>query len=265
MPRVTPADLLARLRAMTNLIRPHLTWVDTDILVDIAVKRFEKAALAAALAETEARVEPTLAIVRSALTGVPLSESNELDVAVSLTKTIQNAVGLFHQDVLGSVLGWQTTGSSGGVVDLKGTSPVLPPGRAKLVAEVKMRYNTIKASDEKEMWDKIDAAARVMGAAAGYIFQIIPKSTAPYDRPWVVSGRTPNERVRAADGVTAYHIVTGVPNALNELIHAMPYVMTMAVARLRGDGSATALQFQHDQPLVTEIIESSLPSRSVRG
>lgn len=250
---------------MTSLERPTLAWIDINKVVEFAVNRFSKASQMASAADGETRVEPTLAIVRSALTGVPLHDSAELDIAVSLTKTIQNAVGLFHQDVLGASRGWGTTGASGGVVDLKGKSPILETSKQLLVAEVKMRFNTIKASDEKVMWDKLFDAAKVSEAASAYIFQIVPKSNEPYDRPWVVSGRTSNERVRAADGVTAYHLVTGVPTALPELMDAMPYVMSQVVARLRGDGSAVSMQFSGESALVREIVEASLPLRSAHA
>lgn len=245
---------------MGSISKPELAWIDIDKVVDLAEKRFGASARKVNESLSSSRVEPTLAIVRSGLTGEPLADGETLDIAVSLTKTIQNAVGLFHQDVLGAVPGWQSTGASGGSIDLKGTSPVT---KKPIVAEVKMRFNTIKASDEKKLWDDLDKAAAVSGnGTLSYIFQIVPRTNEPYDRPWAVSGRTPKPRVRCADGVTAYHLVTGHPNALLDLLNAMPFVTAQVAARSFGDSTNAELAFENSQGALNAIVLNSLPTSS---
>lgn len=76
-------------------------------------------------------------------------EIGTIEKSVALTKTFQNAIGDFHQEVLGSAKGWRSTGTSGGVLDIMSDNPIKQAGNKKILAEVKMRYNTIKASDEK--------------------------------------------------------------------------------------------------------------------
>jgi len=250
--------------AMEFLTKPHLSWIEIDVVVALALKRFRKSAEKVREdALDTSRVEPTLAIVRSGLTGKSLQESESLDLAVALTKTIQNAAGMYHQDVLGAVPGWTSTGASGGVIDLKGISPVT--GRS-IVAESKMRYNTIKASDEAKMWDKLkDAAAVAGGGTLGYLFQIVPKYTGAYDRPWVVSGRNPIETVRCADGVTAYHLVTGHPNALFELMDVMPYVTTQVAESVLGSRENATNTFDHSSMELARIIQQSFPAKSAHA
>ncbi|MFT4156947.1 MAG: Eco47II family restriction endonuclease [Microbacterium sp.] len=244
---------------------PTLDWIDIDKVVEIAVREFRAGAdkvLATQTAGPE-RVEPTLAVVRAALAGMSLEEGALLDVGVGLTKTIQNKIGSFHQEVLGAVDGWSSTGANGGVIDLKGHSPVLTGARTNVWAEVKMRYNTIKASDEKAMWDKIKTAVSLAGNdTVGYLFQIIPKTLEPYDCAWAPSGVVPNDLVRCADGVTAYHLVTGRPTALRELLDAMPYVMAQVVETLMGRGLDVTRNFEHSGAVLADVIDRSIPSRS---
>lgn len=249
---------------MEPYTKPHLDWIDIDKVVEIALKRFRKSAEKVRSDDLDAsRVEPTLAIVRSGFTGKSLQESESLDLAVALTKTIQNAAGMFHQDVLGSVSGWESTGTSGGVIDLKGTSPVT--GKS-IVAESKMRFNTIKASDEAKMWDKLKDAASVAGnGTLGYLFQIVPKVLAPYDRAWAVSGRPVSESVRCADGVTAYHLVTGKADALFELMAAMPYITAQVAETVLGARSNAIHAFSHSGAEFDRIMAQSFPRKSAHA
>lgn len=246
---------------MTAIAKPSLAWIDVDKLVTFAETRFGKSAKKVEEASVDdLRVEPTLALVRAGLTGESVVNSDTVDLAVSITKTIQNAVGLFHQDVLGAVENWSSTGTSGGVIDLKGVSPVTGE---TIVAELKMRFNTIKASDEKNTWDGLKNAARVSGTGVkAYIFQIVPKTTVPYDRPWAVSGRAPIEEVRCADGVTAYHLVTGSPTALFDLMRAMPYVISEMANRSLGNGASAQLAFKGSEQTIQDMLVQSLPLHS---
>ena len=240
---------------------PTFSWIDIDQVLDIAVKRFGRSADKARATDSRLlRVEPTLAVMRAGLTALPLADSHHIDSAVSLTKTIQNAVGLFHQDVLGTAAGWKSTGSSGGVIDVRGVSPVT--GKQTL-AEIKMRYNTIKASDEHKTWDKLKDAVALSGdGAVGYVFQIVPEKPESYDRPWKVSTREPLPKIRCADGVTAYHLVTGEPTALFELLHAMPHIACHVAETVFGDATQARLSFQNAEEIYEGMIAESIPAES---
>lgn len=239
---------------------PNLSWIDNQLLVEIATKRFEKSVKKARNDSLETvTVEPTLAIVRAGLTGSSMDADAELNVAVSLTKTLQNAVGLFHQDVLGSVQGWRSSGPAGGVVDLHGHSPVTGED---IVAEVKMRYNTIKSSDEPSVWDKLKNASRTDSreGACAYLFQIVPKTAKAYNRPWVVSNRPRDARVRAVDGVTAYHLVTGDDGALRDLLFAMPWVMRQVLIGVLGTDAPALPAYRDIDDILAGVLSRSLPA-----
>ena len=136
-------------------------------------------------------------------------------------KTPPDPFTIMVQAVLGLAEGWKDLGCSGGDVDLmvRESSDAEP-----IAVEVKNRYNTIKASDEKHMWDKLESFSKMHGSSS-YLVQIVPKTPERYDRPWKVSGRPVKETVRCCDGATAYTWAFGKENALQELYMAFPRIL----------------------------------------
>lgn len=171
--------------------------------------------------------EPTLIAAYAALTNTDVEETIYILRKATTVKTIQNAVGSLHQKILGNVEGWIDSGTRGGGFDIRSIGPVAGAQNRIVLMEVKMRWNTIKGTDEKYMHDKLfDAVKSNWGGehdTVGYIAQIVPKNKESYDRPWKVSKREADERVRAVDGKTAYHLVTGRPNALDEVMSVFPH------------------------------------------
>lgn len=206
--------------------------------------------------------EPTLNIIRSFALSLSPEEIAEAERVVAATKTLQNAIGAFHQDVFGAINGWETTGIAGGVVDLKSSEPVPQAGNRKILAELKMRYNTIKASDEKKTWDALDSAAKVFGIRdhVSYIIQVIPKTLEPYDRPWKVSGRESKEHVRAVDGVTGYYYATGEENALKDLLLALPELLEEAFPH----NESGSIESVNSTDFVLAAFQSALPAHPAK-
>ncbi len=142
-------------------------------------------------------------------------------------KTLQNHVGTFHQAILGNIPGWEDLGT-GGVVD------VVSPSR-KVIAEIKNKHNTVKGSDKVKVYDLIERAVMTKGhqykGFIGYYVEIIPKSTARYDKPFTPPDnqtgqpRPANELIRQIDGYSFYALATGVPDALSQLFTVLPDVI----------------------------------------
>ena len=124
-----------------------------------------------------------------------------------------------------------------------------------------MRYNTIKSSDEPDLWDSLKEAAKTTGATA-YIFQLVPKTLEPYHRQWKVSGRYPTSKVMQVDGVTAYHMVTGEPDALRQLLRTLPYISANLVKNNGGDSETVRTAFAQQEQEIERMINRSLPSHS---
>ncbi|MBC2682577.1 Eco47II family restriction endonuclease [Corynebacterium anserum] len=205
-----------------------LTWISEEKLIEITKKSFAKALKEVKKREVDKlQTDPTLLIALNSFLNISPEELDRIQISVSIVKSLQNAIGNFHQSILGSIEGWRSTGTSGGVFDIESIKPVQLAQDRKVIAEVKMRHNTIKASDECKTWDKLKEAAASRGGVrecVAYIIQIIPKKPEPYDEPWKVSNRQAVPYVRRIDGRTAYHLITGDPNAIDDLLHTLPFI-----------------------------------------
>lgn len=241
-----------------------LHWISRDQLIEITKGCFSKALESINAKDRNLRSDPTLLLALSTFLNLSTQEVDRIQNDVKTVKSLQNAIGTFHQTVLGSVAGWTDTGKSGGVIDLLSEGEVALAKNRHVVAEVKMRYNTIKASDECKMWDKLKEAAASRGGAekcVAYIIQMIPKTNEPYDRPWRVSGRPEVNYVRAIDGRSAYHLVTGDPNALDDLLHLLPSVfreVLTSTTDIYSSDLATSLPLTY----IDAAIKNSLPNTS---
>ena len=198
-----------------------LDWIDQDALFAATKHCFEKVIEKAKDSALQTPPDPFTIVVQAVIFNQNAESMMAFEKLRAINKSISNAVGNWHQEVLGLAEGWETLGSTGGVVDLMVKTA---QGSGQMAVEVKNRYNTIKASDEKDMWDRLDMLARSNGTTS-YIVQIVPKTPKRYDLPWRVSGRTPRENVRCCDGATAYAWAFGCENALEELYDAFPLIL----------------------------------------
>ena len=202
-----------------------IDWLDENELYDITKRVFSKA-LGVTKRGKPTPPDPFTLLAYAIASEKELSDALNFEFERALNKTLSNAVGTWHQCVLGLAEGWQDLGPSGGKVDLRTCDGNVDERTGKpIYAEVKNRYNTIKASDEKELWDTLDTIARSNNAIA-YVFQIVPEKPERYDRPWNVSGRSLRDHVRCCDGVTAYSMVFKRPNALAEIYEVLPDVFS---------------------------------------
>ena len=172
-------------------------------------------------------VDPFSAIFDSTRQGITLSEWLIIERNRQVQKTIQNALGVFHQEILGSVPGWESLGT-GKIVDIVHE-------QRNIVAEIKNKHNTTKGNHKKEIYDDIKAVISLTyPGCVGYYVEIIPKTRTPYDHPFTPSDNTEHNRraartdIRIIDGKSFYHIVTGIPNAIDLVYKALP----VALARI---------------------------------
>lgn len=204
-----------------------LEWIDEDALFEIVKRVFESSVKKARTSSLQAPPDPFTIAVQAVLFDQPAESMMAFEKLRSINKTISNAVGNLHQSVLGLAEGWTNLGASGGVVDLVVREA---PDAKPIHVEVKNRYNTIKASDEKEVWDKLDMLARTNNSVS-YLVQIVPATPERYDRPWKVSGRPQRDHVRCCDGATAYAWAFRREDALKELYEVFPDILSDVLGR----------------------------------
>ncbi|WP_406717115.1 Eco47II family restriction endonuclease [Trueperella pyogenes] len=197
-----------------------LDWLDQEQLFKVTKKWFGREPRMNSMVPPD----PFALVVHAAKAGSSIASASEFEIVRKINKTISNNVGNWHQAVLGLGPYFETIPHSG-VIDLRSVGDYRDPLFGKeVIVEVKNRFNTIKAADEKLLWDKLENLARSQGKVA-YLFQIVPKDRKRFDQPWKVSGRSSRVYVRHCDGATAYAMVFKRENALHEIYEAFPAVL----------------------------------------
>ena len=158
-------------------------------------------------------------------------------------KTMQNAIGDFHQHILGSIPGWSNLGAGGGLDVINFNK--------RIIAEVKNKHNTTKGNHRTEIYDAINLALdnTKHKEFVGYLVEIIPKNSTRYNVPFapsdnkIKSRRPTNDRIRLIDGVSFYALASGRESALRELFEILPkvieenYELNLDVSKIKGYSS----------------------------
>ncbi len=170
-------------------------------------------------------IDPFAALFAGVTDSLLYKEWVEREKARQIQKTTENAIGDFHQDVLGAVPGWENLGKGGGldVVCFK----------KKIIAEIKNKFNTTKGNDRIGPYDTIEAKLKLSKYKGyiGYYVEIIPNNKKRYNKEFTPSDsktkkcRIGRNDIRIIDGVSFYAIATGRKNALKELFEVLPKVI----------------------------------------
>jgi hypothetical protein len=185
-------------------------------------------------------VDPFSALFDALWQDIPISEWVKQERSRQNQKTLQNALGDFHQSILGSSKGWQNLGR-GKVFDVKND-------KKKIIAEIKNKYNTTKGNHKIAIYD--DLKRQLKGAYKGYTayyVEIIPRNKKTYNKPFEPSDnnthqrRSANKSIRVIDGKSFYALATGDKDALEKLYSILPSVIAKTLgkksAKLRKDNS----------------------------
>lgn len=148
----------------------------------------------------------------------------KMEEARQIQKTMQNAIGDFHQEIIGGIDGWENLGN-GNLVDVRSK-------QHKIIAEVKNKHNTVTGIHLIKIYDELrDALARPEhdGFTSYYVRMVAKKS----DRIWQFtppdrttrSRRPGHPRILAISGIVFYEMITGQPDALFQLFQAIPTIL----------------------------------------
>lgn len=169
-------------------------------------------------------IDPFSAMFDASCQGISLEQWIRQEKSRQTQKTLQNAIGEFHQNILGSIAGWMDLGK-GNIADLINKD-------RRIIAEVKNKFNTTKGNhkiaiyeDFKKLLDKEHADYTC------YYVEIIPQAKKEYNKPFCPSDnrkgkRKPkNLRIRIIDGKSFYHLASGEKDALEKLYLVLPRVI----------------------------------------
>lgn len=175
-------------------------------------------------------LDPFSAMFDMALQGSSFENWIDQEKLRQAQKTLQNAVGYFHQGVLGGVDGWVDTGEGGGYD--------LCNDKRKIIVELKNKFNTFNSTSAGGTYRKM---ARYLDGEkkgyTGYVVTIIHSSPRRISRPFAPSepGEYHPRRndLTKVDGASFYTIATGDHNALKLLYECLPKAIEVAVPQLK--------------------------------
>lgn len=169
-------------------------------------------------------VDPFSAIFDALRQEITLIDWIDQETSRQIQKTMQNALGEFHQAILGSMDGWEDL-PVGHVIDVRNI-------KRKMIAEIKNKHNTTKGSDKKSIYDNLNSQLEGdCKGFTGYYVEVIPKGRKPYNKTFTPSDnvtkerRPVNEKIRVTDGKSFYALASGYPDALKMLYTVLPIVI----------------------------------------
>lgn len=170
-------------------------------------------------------IDPFSALFHGVTHAITYKEWIEQEKARQSQKTMQNAIGDFHQEILGSIPGWVNFGAGGGLDVIN--------QQMKIIAEIKNKYNTTKGNHRIEVYDAIKSKIKTneYESFIGYYVEVIPRGKNKYNKPFVPADnktkkrRPCNKKIRVIDGVSFYALATGRSHALQELFDAVSRIL----------------------------------------
>lgn len=202
--------------------RTYLSWIDDEALFTSVGFVYE--ALKISLNNTSLGylqrniVDPFSLIFETSFVDVSIEDWLKVEAQRQVQKRLSNAVGDFHQLILGSCDGWENlgTGHESGV-DLRSND-------GSIYAEIKNKYNTIKGSSKIDVLQNLITLANTHKKSTVYMVWIIMERPVSLEKNWVVN-EISHPRVKLISGNRFYSLVTGVEDALQQLHSVLPEVI----------------------------------------
>jgi hypothetical protein len=209
LPYICDNDLENAVQKVVNCIRQAQARPDTSLYKNV--------------------MDPFSAIFDGVVDGISFEDWLKREKVRQVQKTVQNAIGEFHQEVIGSIPGWQNL-CTGNLVDVCNTS-------LNIIAEIKNKHNTVKGSDRIVIYDDLLHALGMPNYQnfIAYYVEIVPKKDKNkliYNRPFTPAdrktrtSRPPNQNIIIIKGQDFYDMATGIPGALSMLFDILPDVIS---------------------------------------
>lgn len=145
-----------------------------------------------------------------------LSEDELIKTEISrqIDKSVNNAIGSFHEQVLGGIKGFEIGNLSG--FDIKASNNTL-------FADIKNKHNTMNSSSAESLFQKLARYADDYKESTCYCVQILAVKS--FDEKWfsIINGKEySHSRVRKISGDQFYALLTGEEKAFFNLYKALP-------------------------------------------
>ncbi|MEK7499820.1 MAG: Eco47II family restriction endonuclease [Patescibacteria group bacterium] len=144
-----------------------------------------------------------------AMQGITYEQWLKVERVRQADKTVNNALGYFHQMFFGYVDGWRNINDDQGLKQKTGLD--LIHDEKKIFCELKSKHNTLNFGGLNELFNKFQKLSNEFPEATFVYAYTICKKKAE-NKVWIRHG-TANERFRVVGGAEVYKLFTG--NAMN--------------------------------------------------
>ncbi len=145
--------------------------------------------------------------------GLDEKELIKFEISRQIDKSVNNAIGTFHENVLGGIEGYERGNLSG--FDIKSIGDTL-------FADIKNKHNTMNSSAAESLFQKLARYADYYRGATCYWVQMLANDS--FDEQWfsIINGKEySHSRVRKISGDRFYGKLTGQDDALFQLYNAL--------------------------------------------
>ena len=142
-------------------------------------------------------MDPLSSILHCSFGGLSWADYLKMESARRIDKSMTNAIGVFHENVLASLPGWKHPQTG---VDLICE-------QMKIAAEVKNKHNTVNSTTTRKIHDALEEYLRHNPDFTTYFVAIIPKK-GKVNKAWPVANKKSNEKIRIVDGFTFYDMAS---------------------------------------------------------
>lgn len=147
-----------------------------------------------------------------------IEETIELEIVRKKDKTISNAIGTFHEEILGSIEGFKQF-TVGHGYDIKSDDD-------SFFADVKNKHNTVKGSNLKDLYQELETYIKASGnpKAKAYWVQIIAMNS--FNEPWRIPiNKLNNPNIYKISADRLYQLMTGIDDSFKQLCAVLPVVI----------------------------------------
>jgi translation elongation factor EF-G len=142
----------------------------------------------------------------------------ETEILRQIDKSINNAIGTFHEEILGGIVGFEKGNHSG--YDIKAKNDTL-------FADIKNKHNTMNSSAAESLYQKLSRYADNYPKSKCYWVQIL--ATSSFNEKWNASLNGTNyehERVYKISGDQFYKLLSKQNDAFFQLYKSLPKVIS---------------------------------------
>lgn len=142
----------------------------------------------------------------------------QAEILRQIDKSINNSIGIFHEEILGGIDGFERGAKSS--YDIKAKNDTL-------FADIKNKHNTISAGAQLELFNSLAAFADKNKSAKCYWVQILAKKSFTVNWAGEIKGtHKSHPRVYKISGDQFYALLSGQQDAFYQLYNKLPIVIS---------------------------------------